>query len=53
MHPILVGDHEPQRAVRVDDVDALDRNLSEILGLPACRSAAVVRNASASDETTT
>ena len=31
MHAVLVRDHEAQRAVGVDDVDALDGDLAEVL----------------------
>ena len=30
MHSVLVRDHQPQRAIRVDDVDALGGDLTEV-----------------------
>ena len=30
VHPVLVRDHQPQRAIRVDDVDAFGGDLTEV-----------------------
>ena len=43
MHAVLVGDHEPQGAVGIDDVEPLDGDLAEPL-LAGCDSAATAMN---------
>src|SRR5262245_24736552 len=37
MHPILIGKHETQCAVRIDDIETLNRDLIEFLGRVALR----------------